>query len=85
MEVVTEIRIELDSAGIEALLRSPEVVADLQRRADAIAAAAGPGMRATVYQGRDRARAEVWTGTYAARDAEAEGRALTRALDAGRQ
>lgn len=82
---MTEVRIELDQDGIKAFLRSAEVAADIQRRCDAIAAAAGEGMQAEVYQGRDRVRGRVWTGTYAAKRAEANDRALTRALDAGRE
>ncbi len=79
------IRIELDSAGIEQFLRSPEVEADLKRRAAAIARAAGDGMHHATIQGRkDRVSAQVWTGTVQARRAEAEDRALTRAIDAGR-
>lgn len=78
-------RVQLDSKGIEQLLRSPEVVKDLERRAAAVAAAAGPGMRSGAYQGRDRARARVWTGSAAAKRAEAESRALTRAIDAARR
>lgn len=80
------VRIELDSRGIEQLLRSPEVEADLRRRAQNIARAAGDGMHFATAQGRkDRVSAQVWTGTVKARRAEAEDRALTRALDAGRE
>lgn len=82
--MVTAVRIELDSQGIEQLLRSQEVGQDLQRRADAVAAAAGEGVRARVYQGRDRVRAQVWTATAAAKKAEAEDRTLLKALDAAR-
>lgn len=79
------VRIELDSAGIEQLLRSQEVGADLERRANAVARAAGDGVRARVYQGRDRVRAQVWTATAAAKKSEAEDRTLLRALDAARE
>lgn len=82
---MVRVRIELDQEGIKALLRSAEVGADIDRRAQAIAAAAGPGMRSRTYQGRDRVRGQVWTGTPEAQRAEAENRDLTRALDAGRQ
>lgn len=79
-----KVRIELDSKGIEQLLRSSEVEADLRRRAAAIARAAGDGMHHGTVQGRDRVAGQVWTGTVQARRAEAKDRALTRALDAGR-
>lgn len=67
--------------------QDPALAAELSRIASRIATAAGgeaAGMRSRVYQGRDRQRAQVWTGTHAARRAEANDRALTRALDAGR-
>lgn len=77
-------RIVLNSKGVRQLLRSPEVLADLQRRAEQIAAAAGSGMEASSMVGPGRARASVITATSAAREAEASGRALTRSVDAGR-
>ena len=69
---------------IAELLKSPAVQQDLRRRADRIAAAAGPGMEASVQVGRTRARGSVITATKQARDNEARNRALSRALDAGR-
>lgn len=78
------IRIELDSPGIDRFLKSDQVQADIARRAGAIARAAGPGMHARTYRGRDRVVGQVWTGTIAARLAEAQDRSLTRSLDAGR-
>lgn len=77
-------RIVLNRRGIEALLTSPEVLADLKRRAEQIAASAGPGMEASAMVGKTRARASVITATAAARRAEATGRRLTRSVDAGR-
>lgn len=82
--MAVNIRIELDSPGIDRFLKSDEVQADIARRAAAIARAAGPGMHSTTYRGRDRVVGQVWTGTIGARLAEAENRDLTRALDAGR-
>jgi tRNA A37 threonylcarbamoyltransferase TsaD len=69
---------------IAELLKSVPVQQDLRRRADRIAAAAGPGMQASVQVGRNRARGSVITVTQQARENEARNRALTRALDAGR-
>jgi hypothetical protein len=76
--------VKLNHRNMAALLRSAPVEAELKRRADRIAAAAGPGMEASSGQGRTRARASVVTVTNQARAAEARTRALTRALDAGR-
>lgn len=77
-------RIVLNRKGIRALLRSPEVLADLERRAERIAATAGDGMEASAMVGKNRARASVITATSEARKAEATRRALTRAIYAGR-
>lgn len=77
-------RIKLTANGPRQLRKSPGVVADLKRRADRIASAAGSGMEASTHQGRNRARASVITGTVEAMVAEARGRVLTRAIDAGR-
>jgi hypothetical protein len=82
--VGNSIRIDVNDAGIRALLKSPEVQAMLKAKADRIAAAAGPGMEATSWAGRTRARASVITATAKARRAEATNRSLTRAIDAGR-
>lgn len=76
--------VKLNRAGAAELLRSPEVAADLARRARTIAAAAGEGMEVQSFTGRARVRATVRTGTMAARRAEAEHRVLSSAIDAGR-
>jgi len=79
------VRVELNSDGIRALLRSEAVRADLERRARAIAEAAGEGFEVESQVGSNRARASVRTATAEAREAEATDRALTRAIDAGRR
>lgn len=78
------VRIETNKAGIIALLQSAEVQNDLAARAGRIASAAGEGFEATSTSNRDRAVAFVSTTDYDSRKAEAEDRALTRAIDAGR-
>lgn len=81
---MASIRVEVSSAGIQAVLKSAEVQADLEARANRIAAAAGDGFEAGSRIGKTRARASVITASRKARLAEAEDRALTKALDAGR-
>lgn len=76
-------RIVLNRRGMRELLRSPEVQADLERRAKAIADAAGTG-EATSHRGRNRARASVMD-THRSRDADVAAAALLAALDAGRR
>lgn len=76
--------IRLTRSGPRQVRQSAGVLADVAARAQRIAAAAGPGMEANSQQGQTRARASVITATTEARLAEANNRALTRAIDAGR-
>lgn len=87
ISVPTKIRIELNSDGIKALMQSEPVRADMERRANAVADAAGgaPDYKADAWVGKDRARGTVRTATYKARKDEAENRTLTRAIDAARR
>ena len=84
-----DLRIKLYNKGMVELRNSPGVVAELERRASAIAASAGEGV-ATRPAETDfsfpsgRARVAVVTETFDAMYAEATNRTLTRALDAGR-
>lgn len=81
-------RIELNSAGVLALLKSTVVKKDLTRRGNAIHAAlpTGDGEKWYVnsFVGHDRAQTVVRTANQAARLAAAEDFALQRALDRGR-
>lgn len=79
-----KVRIELNRRGVKELLRSAEIQTDLDRRAEQIAAAAGPGHEVQARPSRTRARSVVRTATTEARLAEATDRSLTRAIDAGR-
>ncbi|MGV9364522.1 hypothetical protein [Amycolatopsis sp. NPDC003731] len=79
-----KVTLKLNSAGVVELLKSEGVLSDLADRADAIAAAAGPGFESDWERGPKRARASVRTTDYESRLAEARERALTRAIDAGR-
>lgn len=78
------VRIVLNRRGVRELLRSPEILRDLERRANNIARAAGPGHEVDSAIGRNRARAAVFTDTFEAAHNEATSRSLTRAIDAGR-
>lgn len=80
---MAKVKVELNSRGVRQLLNDAGVAADLRRRAERIAAAAGDGMLVDTSSGT-RARAVVITGTADAKKAEATDRRLTRALDAGR-
>jgi hypothetical protein len=80
--------VRLNHSEVRRLLRGEGIYAgvleDLRRRAERVAEAAGPGMEADTYVGRNRARGGVITATPAAMEAEARDRALTRAMDAAR-
>lgn len=77
-------KIEFNDAGFRAILRSPEVQADLVARAERIAAAAGEGFDVATKVGKRRVRASVGTGSLEAVHAEAVDKVLTSAIDAGR-
>lgn len=80
---MAKVKVQLHLAAFRELRFSPGVKSDLAARASRVAAAAG-GMAHDVTNGRTRARGTVWTDTTAARLAEANHAALTRAVDAGR-
>jgi len=82
---MAKVKWELNSRGVQALLKDRRIQADLHRRAEQIAARAGAGMEASSMVGTGRARASVITATRQARAAESSGRTLTGAIDAGRR
>lgn len=82
--MATRVRVKLNRKNVRALLRSTEVRQDLYHRARRVAAAAGDGMYSEAEIGRNRARAEVRTGTAAARRREATSKVLLRALESAR-
>lgn len=81
--MATRVRVELNRAGVIALLKSSEMQTLLRARAERVAAAAGPGMEVEAQVGRYRARATVITATPEARKAEAKDRRLSSSLQAG--
>jgi len=77
------VKFVLNRAGVRELLRGAQMQAEVTRRAEHIAAAAGPGHEVVSSVGRNRARAEVRTTTIEAKIAEAAHQNLTRAIRAG--
>jgi hypothetical protein len=78
-------QVKLNLPGLNAVMKSAAVQADLNARAARIAAAAGDGFDwAPGAPHPWVARAYVWTATGEAEREEATTRALTRAIDAGR-
>lgn len=77
------IRVKINSAGAAALLKSGEVAADLERRAQSIQAGAGVGYTADVRQGRTRQRAMVRTDSFDAARDNAKNNTLLKNLGRG--
>lgn len=78
-------KVKMNTRTAKAILKGDKVRADIQRRVDNIARVAGDGFEASVIHGRTRILGRVHAVTPQAMIAEATDRALTRALDAGRQ
>lgn len=80
------VRIEMNHAGAEAILKDSAVLAELERRGRAIAAAAGgePDFQVETQTGSRRARVIIRTATLRGMLGEAKDRRLSSALDAGR-
>lgn len=80
-----DIEVKWDSKGIRQVLRGEPMLADMERRADQIAQAAGEGNEVRSEIGTNRARAAVVTVSGDAVRNEIRDHTLTRALDAGRE
>lgn len=81
---MARIQFDLNRKGVGDLLKSPEVRRDLERRARAIAAQAGPGHEVATETPGTRVRVTVTTATTQARLNEARHSTLSRAVEAGR-
>jgi hypothetical protein len=79
-------RIVFHHEAFDAYRRSPEIAAELSRRAHLVAEAAGgePDFAVIDEVTNSRARSTVITASTAGMEAEATGQVLTKALDAGR-
>lgn len=81
---MANVRVVLNRRAMRDLLRSQEILTDLERRGQAVANAAGPGHAVDSQIGTTRARVAVYTDTFDAALSEANSRTLTRAIDAAR-
>lgn len=81
-------KVKMNSAGARAIMNSPEVQAELLRRANAIkdcADSMGSGVyEADVQPGKNRAHAMVKTTGARSRASNAKHNTLLKSLDAGR-
>ena len=57
----SKLKVVLNSAGVRALLRSPEIAAVCEQKAKAEAAKLGSAYKTDVYQGRNRVNVSVYT------------------------
>lgn len=73
----------LKSAGVRALLKSPEMQAACQAEADKAAQKAGEGYATSVHHGTTRVNVSVTPETYKARRDEAKTHALIKAVKGG--
>ena len=80
------LKFTLDRAGVRELLNSPEIAADVRRRANQIASTAGKGWQAESTRSAkgDRVAATVTAVTYEARRENNKNHTLMRSIDAGR-
>ncbi len=78
------VKIRPNFKGVRRIRTSIEVEAELRRRAERVAAAAGPGHVVDSQRGKTRARAAVITASRQAMVREGRDRNLTRAFNAAR-
>ena len=73
-------KIVLNSAGVRAMLQSPEMQAMLSERAQAIAERAGNGYETDVFVGKTRANASVFASTEDAMKDNLDNNTLLKAV-----
>lgn len=76
----TSVRFVLNSAGVRALLKSPEVMAVCKEHADATRSNLGDGYTVTTRTGKTRVNAEVAAYTQKARRECFENNSILKAL-----
>lgn len=79
-----KVKLDFHYDGFNDVRRDPKVAADLERRADAMAVAAGDGYEVRTSESKSRARAIVITATPEAMVDQARNHTLERSIDAGR-
>ncbi|MGJ4077227.1 hypothetical protein ACN4BX_09245 [Corynebacterium macclintockiae] len=83
-ETVRVTKVVIHNEGFDQMRSDPALVRDLNRRAHAIAKAAGEGYEVSSRTGKKRHRVSVITESYEAAEDTAKNNTLLRALDAGR-
>ncbi len=78
------VRLEFNAEAFAQIRKAPGVLADVRRRAEAVATRAGDGYEAEADLESNRASAAAFTNTAEARAENARNHTLINALDAGR-
>lgn len=80
---MTKVSFDLDSKGARDLMRSPQMQAELRRRADELARRMGPGFEVKITVGANRARATITAKTREARLRQAREHVIERVMGSG--
>lgn len=81
---MTEVKVKLNMRGLNQLMSSEPVAADLERRGRRVASAAGAGFELVMLPHKFTARAYVRTKDASGRRREARDKILARSLNAAR-
>lgn len=79
---MSKIRVELNLAGINAMMKSEGVVSVLQAAGNAVASAAGPGYESSTHQASYVAIANVWANDKKSRKDNLDNNTLLKAVGA---
>lgn len=77
---MAKVKIALNSAGVRALLKSPEMMEACKAHADAAASRLGNGYGVSTYTGKTRVNASIVAETYEARRENAKNNTILKAL-----
>ena len=78
---MSDAKIELNSAAIQALLKSPEVEAVCLGQIQRVQAMCGPGYEVDTYTGKTRVNAMIRAATPEAKHDNAENGTISKALE----
>lgn len=77
---MSKVEIKLNSEGVRALLRSEEMKAECEKRANEAVGRLGPGYEVTTYTGKNRVNASIHAESYQARQDNMENNSILKAL-----
>jgi hypothetical protein len=77
---MANVKIELSSDGIRALLKSNDMKAECEKRANDALGRLGPGYVVTTHTGKNRVNASIFAESYAAKRENMENNTILKAL-----